>query len=184
MIATRNIVNGVNLTAVHEVAEATKTNPANGIAGFAVKTVWKGGTRTETHVDKWMLGGKTLPKHYRIQTDEPTELGGTNTHANPQEYLMAAFNACMMVGYVAAASMKGIELDCVEIETDGELDLRGFFGMGDVKPGYDELHYTVRIKGNGTKEQFREIHETVIATSPNRWNIANPIKLTSDLVVE
>jgi hypothetical protein len=52
-----------------------------------------------------------------------------------------------------------------------------------VKPGYDELHYTVRIKGNGTAEQFKEIHDAVIKTSPNRWNIANPIKLTSDLIV-
>jgi hypothetical protein len=53
-----------------------------------------------------------------------------------------------------------------------------------VKPGYEEISYTVYIKGNGTPEQFQKIHETVCATSPNRYNIANPIKLDTHLVVE
>ncbi len=91
----------------------------------------------------------------------------------------------MLVGYVAGASVHGITLEKLEIESEGELDLRAFLGIdGTVKPGYDQIHYTVRIKGDGTPEQFRDIHETVIKTSPNRWNIANPIKLSSDLVVE
>jgi len=81
--------------------------------------------------------------------------------------------------------MQGIELDKLEIQTAGELDLRGFLGLdASVKPGYDEIQYTVRIKGNGTPEQFQEIHDTVMATSPNRWNMANPIKLKADLIIE
>ena len=43
--------------------------------------------------------------------------------------LMSAFNACIMVGYVVGASVNGIHLEKVEIETDGELDLRGFLGI-------------------------------------------------------
>ena len=34
------------------------------------------------------------------------------------------------------------------------------------------MQYTVRIKGNGTPEQFREIHDTVRRTSPNYFNVA------------
>ena len=94
-------------------------------------------------------------------------------------------NACMLVGYVVGASVKGITLEKLEIETEGELDLRGFLGIDEnVKPGYDTIKYQVRIKGNGTPEQFQEIHETVIRTSPNRFNMANPIKLESELLVE
>ena len=33
-------------------------------------------------------------------------------------------------------------------------------------------------------EQFEKIHEVVRRTSPNYYNIANPIELTSELVVE
>lgn len=131
------------------------------------------------------IGGRRIPQNFTLTVDEPFELCGTNTHPNPQQYLMAAMNACMMVGYVAVASLMGVELESVEIESEGEIDLRGFFGLDStVKPGYDSLHYTVRIKGNGTAEQFRKIHETVMATSPNRYDIANPIRLTADLVVQ
>jgi uncharacterized OsmC-like protein len=182
--AQSNIVNGLDTENLHKLVERVSCSPREGIARFSVTTEWKGGTRSETRVDAWHFGGKRLPKRFRIESDEPNELCGHNTQPNPQEYLMAAFNACMMVGYVAGASIRGIELDYVEIETEGELDLRGFLGLDKtVKPGYDAMHYVVRIKGNGTPEQFKEIHDTVNATSPNRWNIANPIKLTSELIV-
>jgi hypothetical protein len=73
----------------------------------------------------------------------------------------------------------------VQIETHGELDLRGFLGIDDkVRPGYETLHYTVRMKGNGTPEQFRKIHETVCATSPNYFNVSRPIRIDANLVVE
>lgn len=98
---------------------------------------------------------------------------------------MAALNACMTVGYTALCALEGIELEEIRIETRGDIDLRGFLGLDpNVKPGYDEIQYTVHIKGDGTPEQFRKIHERVIATSPNRFNIANPIRLKTDLVVE
>src|SRR6185369_15856263 len=117
--------------------------------------------------------------------DEPLELAGGNTFANPQEYLMGALNACMVVGYVALSTHFGIELETLEISCEGEIDIRGFLGLSkEVKPGYDEIRYTVRIKGNGTEAQFREIHEMVKATSPNYFNISQPVKLKSELVVE
>ena len=98
---------------------------------------------------------------------------------------MSALNACVMVGYVAGSAVKGITLEKVEIETTGQLDLRGFLGIAeDVPAGYETVRYTVRIKGNGTLEQFREIHETVMKTSPNYFNISRPIRIESELTVE
>jgi hypothetical protein len=42
----------------------------------------------------------------------------------------------------------------------------------------------VRIKGNGTAEQFEEIHQNVIKTSPNYFNISQPVRLNAELRVE
>jgi len=71
------------------------------------------------------------------------------------------------------------------IETEGDIDLRGFLGIDPAVPnGYDTLRYTVRIKGNGTKAQFAEIHEAVMATSPNFYNLSRPVALKPSLVVE
>jgi hypothetical protein len=81
--------------------------------------------------------------------------------------------------------VRGITLERLEIETDGEIDLRGFLGLDPaVPPGYEQLRYVVRIKGNGTREQFAEIHKAVMATSPNFHNVSRPVDLEPTLVVE
>jgi hypothetical protein len=74
----------------------------------------------------------------------------------------------MMVGYVAQCAIRGITLTQLEIKTEGEIDLRSFFGLDPtVPPGYKSLSSTVRLRGDGTPEQFAEIHEAVMATSLN-----------------
>jgi hypothetical protein len=47
-----------------------------------------------------------------------------------------------------------------------------------VPQGYRNLSYTVRIKGNGTKEQFAEVQKAVVVTSPNFYNLYRPVGLT------
>ena len=178
-------VNGLDVDALHEVIEEVKKDPAKGIVEFKVKTGWKGQTRSETSVESYKLGGKEIKRRFSINVDEPFELLGENSSANPQEMLMAALNACITVGYVAGAAVNGITLTKLEIETTGQLDLRGFLGIDpSVKPGYESIQYVVRISGNGTPEQFRQIHENVIKTSPNYFNITRPVKIDARLVVE
>jgi uncharacterized OsmC-like protein len=182
---TENRVNGLDVDALFGVIEAVKQDPSKAKVAFRVSTAWSGQTLSETTVESYSIGGQRVERSFKIAIDEPVELLGTNTAPNPQEVLMAALNACMTVGYVAGAAVKGISLEKLEIETHGELDLRGFLGIdASVKPGYDTLHYTVRIKGDGTPEDFQEIHETVIKTSPNYFNVSQPITLEAELEVE
>lgn len=184
MPATLTKINNIDTDALRGAMSEISRNPSSGIAKFEVKTNWTGGTRSETKVTNWSLAGENKPRNFSICTDEPPELLGEGVAPNPQEVLMAGLNACMTVGYVTCCAMKGIELESLSIETEGELDLRGFLGLDkNVKPGYEEIRYVVRIRGNGTKEQFEEVHRTVIATSPNFWNVANPIRMVPRLVV-
>ena len=53
--------------------------------------------------------------------------------------------------------------------------------MTTVPPGYEAIDYDVRIKGDGTPEQFEEIHQTVMKTSPNYFNISRPIRMNGSL---
>ena len=181
----RTIVNGIDTQAVRGLIDGVTRDAGKALSRWEVTTTWAGGTRSDSKVDHFDLGGKRVNRDFTLRVDEPFELGGTNKYANPQEYLLAALNACMIVGYTVGAAMHGIELTELSIRTRGDIDIRGFLGVSkDVKPGYDTLRYTVRIKGNGTPEQFQKIHETVMATSPNRWNIGQRIKLEAELELE
>jgi len=179
------MINGIDVEALQGVVEQVKEDSASGMTTWGVTTVWKGGTRSDSQVSSFSVGGQQIERDFNIKIDEPTELLGTNEYANPQEYLLSALNACMVVGYAAACSGEGIEIESLRIETTGDIDLRGFLGIDpSVTNGYDEIGYTVFIKGNGTPEQFQKVHEAVIATSPNRFNMASPINLDTKLVVE
>lgn len=179
------VINGIDVNFLNQSIEEVKQDASKAATRWFVTTSWQGGTKTKTQVEGYEIAGQHIKKDFTVQTDEPLELGGTNQHANPQETLMAAFNSCMTVGYAALCAMEGIELTELSIETSGNIDLRGFFGLDPkIKPGYEELDYKVHIKGSGTPEQFQKIHEAVCATSPNRYNMANSIKLNGKLVLE
>jgi len=178
------IVNGINTDAVMKLVSEVAADPAKGVTNWRVATRWQGQTHSRTTVEAYGLGGKQIARDFAIDIDEPTELGGSDRFANPQEYLLAALNACMTVGYAAQCALRGIRLDSLEIVTEGDIDLRGFFGLSqDVVPGYEGLTYKVYIKGDATEAEFSEVHAAVMATSPNFHNLSAPVALSPKLVV-
>ena len=178
--------NGIEPAALKQLAARAACGGAcDPQARFGVSTTWRGGARSESRVTGYDLHGKYIARNFVIPIDEPKELAGTGAAPNPQEVLMAAVNACMVFGYVAIATLQGVTIESLSIESHGELDLRGVLALdAKTKPGYESLHYTIRVKGDGTPEQFKAIHDAVIATSPNRWTMANPVKVTGDLIGE
>ncbi len=179
---TRPPVNGLDLAALEETVAAVADDARLGQVAFRVRTDWKGQTKSESTVDSYTLAGRVVPRSFTIVADEPHELLGTNAAPNPQELLMSAVNACMVVGYVAQASVRGITLDTCRIETEGELDLRGFLGIDESVPaGYRRISYTVFLEGDGTRDQYEEMHQAVMATSPNYFNMVQPIQMVGRL---
>jgi uncharacterized OsmC-like protein len=183
-VAETQIINGINTQLLQETVDAVTRDPSKAATRWGVTSHWRGGTRSDTRVTGCLIGGQRVAKDFTIRVDEPLELCGTNQYANPQEHLMAALNACMIVGYSAVCAHQGIKLEELRIETEGDIDLRGFLGIDPtVRPGYDQLRYTVYIKGDATPEQFEKVHRTVMTTSPNYFNLGTAIPLKPRLVV-
>jgi uncharacterized OsmC-like protein len=184
--ASTNVVrNGIKLADLQGAIDAVRADPAAGQTQWAVNSRWMGGTRSEHAIDGCTIGGNEIDRKFKINVDEPLELCGENKFANPQEYLLSAINACMIVGYAAAAALMGVKLTKLEIQLGGDIDLRGFLGLDPTVPaGYDSLKQTVTIAGDGTAEQFQQIHAAVKRTSPNYFNITREVATNTRLVVE
>lgn len=179
-----NNLNGINVEALQQFAQHVVDNPSKGTARFNVKTKWEHQTRSVATVSRYELAGETHARHFEIAADEPAELLGQNTAPNPQELLMAALNACLSVGYAANAAAMGITIHSLEIETDGELDLRGFLGLDEsVNPGYDSVEYVVRLHTNASRERIEELHKVVTKTSVNLANFSKAIRMVPKLEV-
>ncbi len=178
-------LNGINTAGLQKTIEAVTANPAVGQTHWAVSSKWVGGTRSDHTFGGCRISGKEIARPFVVKTDEPLELCGSNEYPNPQEYLLASMNACMMVGYAAVAALMGIKLTKVEVRTTGDIDLRGFLGVDPtVSAGYDSLKQTVTLAGDGTPEQFQQLHEAVKNSSPNFFNITRAIPTRSELIVE
>jgi hypothetical protein len=62
------------------------------------------------------------------------------------------------------AAVRGIKLDEVESELEGDLDLRGFFGIsGKVRPGYEEIRVNFKVK---TDDENIETLKELVKLSP------------------
>jgi uncharacterized OsmC-like protein len=177
-------INGIDVAALQNFAQGIVDDESKRYARFNVKTKWEHQTRSVATVTRYHLSGNDYPRHFQIAADEPLELLGTNTAPNPQELLMAALNACLSVGYAAHASVMGITIHSLEIETDGELDLRGFLGLdANINPGYEEVSYVVRIHTDASTEQVKELHRVATDTSVNLANFSKSIRMVPKLEV-
>ena len=120
-----------------------------------------------------VVGDTALARSFVIDADEPAELLGTDTAANPQELILTALNAYMTATYAANAAAMNIELQSLTIRTKGSLDLRGFFGINPgINPGYDNVEYEVEMESSADSAALKALHAQVQRTSPNYHNFA------------
>jgi uncharacterized OsmC-like protein len=177
-------INGIVPSEVQELISAVSQDATQAQMVFHATTSWVDGVRSMTHIKSFDWAGQSYDRDFTLEIDEPEEIGGTNMGPNPQEVLLSALNACLLATFVSVCSLQEIELETVEIVSTGTLDLRGFFKLDEtVAPGYQNLHWTLKVKGNATPEQFQTLYEAALSASPNVWNLANPVFIRPELKV-
>ncbi|MGY9519965.1 OsmC family protein [Citrobacter freundii] len=154
-------------------------------AHYDLVTSWQGGMASRTLCQSFSADNAppVLQSHV-INSDEPVSLGGEGLAPDPQELMLAAFNACMMAAFIQKARAEGLSLTQLEIHTDGHLP-KGLPASGD-KPAEDtsgRLQYVIHVSGDGTVHQFEAIHQRVINASLNRWLLAQNMLIEGDLIL-
>ncbi|WP_345330885.1 OsmC family protein [Mucilaginibacter defluvii] len=146
---------------------------------MGVTANWKGGVETEITTHPKNIGSKPAAKQFTYSIGEPEALLGDNRYPNPQDYLLGGMAGCMMVGFVAGATAKGIQLESVKLTIKGALDLRGFLDLDpNVSVGFEELQFNFEVAGRGTTEQYDEIIAHVQKVSPGYRTISDPVRIS------
>lgn len=163
----------LNLDNYRDFVEAVEDDPQKALFSFEARTAWQGGAITET-----------VARGRKIAADEPEALGGTDSALDPVELLLAALTSCVSIGIVTQAAKRGVDFDDFEIEVRGDLDLRGYLGLDeDVRPGYTNLDYTIRVQTDAPQALVAEILREAERTSPMFDNIRNGVPIASHLEV-
>ena len=144
------VVNGVDVTALGETLAAVQANPSLGKFQFRNRNQWLGGSLNRSTIKGFYGAGQedaTRVKAYHFDNDEPPVLLGKDRGANPVEFLLHALAGCMTTAMVYLAASRGIEIEALESNIEGDIDIRGFTGLSpDVPKGYREIRVNFRAK--------------------------------------
>jgi uncharacterized OsmC-like protein len=148
---TINLVNGIDLDVLKNTVNAIQEEPELGKCRFHVTNKWLGANHNCTTVSSF-YGAKQEIEHeqpFELHADEPAILAGQDQAANPVEHLLHALAGCVTTSLVAHATVRGINIEEVESEIEGDIDLQGFLGLSeDVPKGFTNIRLKFKVKTN------------------------------------
>lgn len=148
-ILVKNVLNGVDVGYVEETIEALTENPELAEFKFRLSNKWVDGGHNHSTVGDF-YGVNQEHSHdttFEWDADEPELLAGQDIGPNPVEHLLNALAACLTTTMVYHAAARGIKIEELESELEGDIDLRGFLGISnEVRRGYENIRVKFRVK--------------------------------------
>jgi uncharacterized OsmC-like protein len=140
---------------------------------------------------RWHSGTRIATTHANgtvVQTDMPTELGGSGDQVSPGWLFRSGVASCLATCIAMRAAESGIELSALEVRASSRSDLRGLLGMNDargepVSAGPLGLELFVRIEARGIPGgQLRKLVDESYRCSPMPTALrhAVPVDLSID----
>jgi uncharacterized OsmC-like protein len=179
--SNKNCVNGIDLQVLGQTVEAVKNDPELGKCKFRVKNKWVDANHNCTTV-KGFYAAKAEHQHkqnYELHADEPPMLAGNDDGPNPVEHLLNALVACVTTGMVAHGAVRGIKIEALESELEGDLDLNGFLGLSNSVPrGYQNIRMKFKVK---TDKKNLEKIKALAEYSPVYNSLVHGVKIDIDV---
>lgn len=150
-VENSNVVNGIDMEVLLGTVQAISDEPELGECQFRARNIWLGGSKNSTTIGNFYGAGQEQEhkQEYVFHADEPPVLAGYDDAANPVEYLLHALAACVTTSMVAHAAVKGIYIEELECQLEGDIDLNGFLGINpDVPKGYKDIRMQFKVRAN------------------------------------
>ncbi|MBN2629613.1 MAG: OsmC family protein [Rhodobacteraceae bacterium] len=154
--------------------EANKANPKL-IKTLKCKTVAEGRFRHANYI-------RNLEPYI---VDEPPGLLGDDTAPNPSEASLAALGSCIAVGLHANAIARGIKVQSLQVELEGDLNITAVWGTGDIseKPvGFTDVRIKVDMKADCPQSEIDALIAHVTKWSPVFNTFARPVAMVAESV--
>jgi len=127
---------------------------------------------------------ETKARKFTALLDEPADLGGTDAAMNPVEALLSALGGCQAICAAAFARAQGVSFEKVFVELEGDIDLDGFMGKADVRPGFQEIRFSIHFKSQEPKEKLEKFVQFIEKTCPVGDTLKGVKLVNAGVVVE
>ncbi len=175
------VINGVNVAGLMQTIDAVKADATVAKFRFRVHNEWLEGGHNRSTLNEIYGAGQLhhRSKSFVIHADEPIVLLGGDTAPNPAEYLLTALAACVTSSLVYHAAARGIKIEEVNSEVEGDVDVRGFLGLDpSVRNGFQNIRMTIAIHADVTDEQLEELASLGTGFSPVFDSVTNGVPVT------
>jgi uncharacterized OsmC-like protein len=168
--------NGVNVTKLAATIRAIEQQSELGQFKFRARNRWDTGGHNVATVDTFHGTCQELEhkQPFVMHADEPAVLLGEDNGANPVEYVLAGLSGCMTTTLAYHAAGRGLNIESIESEFEGDIDLRGLLDIDpNVRPGYREIRVKFKVKGDVDEQTVQEL----VRKSPVYDTLANPVRI-------
>ena len=156
-----SIRNGVDSAQMYGTLDAIKAQPELGVFQFRATNHWVEGAHNRTTIQHFYGAGQediSREEPFIVEAGEPAILLGTDTGANPAEFLLHALAACLTTSLVYVATARKVHLTEVESTLTGDMDVRGALGLSDdVRNGFSRIRVGFKVKGDAPEEKLGEV---------------------------
>lgn len=174
--------NGVNVQALLEAREVLKGAPEAAQFTWRATSTWRKGVHSTTTIQNFFgLGQEQSHKTEAVfDADHPEVFAAEDNGITPIEYLLVGLASCLTAGVASVAQNRGIQLRSVEATVEGEHDIRGILGDGEVRNGYNDIKVTFDIDADASKEEI----EALVAQSQKRSAVFDALTNPTNVTVE
>ncbi len=180
--ADKRTPNGVDLEKLTGTVEAVKASPDLARFTFRAHNRWVRGAHSKTTIQGFYGTGKEDTSRkvpFVLEGDEPPVLLGDDAGPNAVEAVLHALASCLVVGFVYNAAARGIGIDSLELDLEGDLDLQGFLGLSkSVRPGYEGIRVTCRVGRKASDQELQTLWEVAQNISPVLDIVRNPVPVS------
>ncbi len=149
MAVREMVTNGINMESFKTTVHALKKNPELGKSKFRVHNHWENGGQNTSRVGEYFALGEEIEHQpaFDLYADEPSALGGKDKAPNPVEHLLHALASCVTTSIIVHAAVNRIEIEELDSQIEGDIDLRGLLGLdGKVPKGFQNIRINFKVK--------------------------------------
>jgi uncharacterized OsmC-like protein len=172
-------MNGLDVQAATETVAALKADASLAKFQFRARNVWVDGGENRSTIRGFYGVGReddSRTADFEFVNGEPPVLLGKNEGANPVEFLLHGLAGCVTTTLILHATMRGITIEKLSTELEGDIDLYGLLGLDpEVSPGYREIRIRMHIEADCTDEELDDLLAAAKAHSPVCNTVCRPV---------
>ena len=186
VMTKQRTVNGLDVGQLFDTLNAIKAQPALARFQFRNRNHWVDGGENHSRIRDFYGAGReddSRQAAFEFVNGEPPVLLGHNEGANPVEYLLHALAGCVTTTFVLHAAARGIRIESISTQMEGDIDLRGLLGLGDsVFPGYEQIRMKMDIQADCSEAELEELLAYTEKHSPVCNSVCRPVPVVIERV--